>query len=216
MNIYIIHNDRGLSEKQFGSLISLVTEERRTRIEKYRFYKDAQRSLLGDMLIRYAARKCLAIHNDELVFGKNEYGKPFLISHPSVQYNISHAGDYVVCAVTDGTPIGVDVEIIKPIGLDIAERFFSRDEYAYVAGQPSEMQTWCFYWLWTRKESYIKMVGKGLSIPLNSFSVLRDTGLYFREFIKNNEVIGNICTREQKNVSCEVVNHEELFSVLGL
>jgi 4'-phosphopantetheinyl transferase len=37
--------------------------------------------------------------------------------------------------------------------------------------QPEEMKLKYFYMLWTLKESYIKMEGKGLSIPLNSFTI---------------------------------------------
>jgi 4'-phosphopantetheinyl transferase len=34
-----------------------------------------------------------------------------------------------------------------------------------------------FYDLWTLKESYIKYLGKGLSVPLNAFEIVIDKGL---------------------------------------
>lgn len=216
MNVYVIHVNRNLDQHQFNRMVSLVTQERRVRLDKYIFFEDVQRSLLGDMLVRYAARKCYDIRNDELTFGVKKYGKPFLMSHPSIQYNISHAGDYVACAIASDIPVGIDVEIIKPIELDISKRFFTQDEYAYINRQPLELQTRCFYSIWTQKESYIKMVGKGLSISLNSFSVLKGNEVNFSQFIQNEEVVGNVCTRKKENIICESVNYEKLSEVLDI
>ena len=216
MNVYVIHINRNLDQQQFKRMASLVAKERCARLDKYIFFEDAQRSLLGDMLVRYAARKCYDIRNNELTFGVREYGKPFLISHPRIQYNVSHAGDYVACAIVNDIPVGIDVEIIKPIELDISKRFFTQDEYAYINRQPLELQTRCFYLIWTQKESYIKMVGKGLSISLNSFNVLNGNEAYFSQFIQNEEVIGNVCKRKKENIICESVNYEKLLEVLDI
>lgn len=61
----------------------------------------------------------------------NEFGKPFIMGKPRVQFNLSHAENYIVCAISD-EPVGIDVEIMKPIDLEIAERFFTSDETEYI------------------------------------------------------------------------------------
>ena len=66
--------------------------------------------------------------------------------------------------------VGVDIELVKDIDTDLARRFFSFTEYQWLIGKPLSLQRDSFYSLWTLKESYIKCLGKGLSIPLNSFS----------------------------------------------
>ncbi|WFR63863.1 4'-phosphopantetheinyl transferase superfamily protein [Paenibacillus amylolyticus] len=68
----------------------------------------------------------------------------------------------------------MDVEKIAPIDMQIAERFFSPMESQFLAAEPDNRQLETFYRLWTLKESYIKAVGMGLSIPLDSFAILPD------------------------------------------
>jgi len=68
------------------------------------------------------------------------------------------------------SPLGVDIEVIKPIDMKIAERFFSRREYQNLIQQHESDQLDYFFKLWSLKESYIKAEGKGLSIPLDTFS----------------------------------------------
>ncbi|MHB8170251.1 MAG: 4'-phosphopantetheinyl transferase family protein [Thermincolia bacterium] len=51
-----------------------------------------------------------------------------MTNYKGFQFNISHSGDLVVCAV-DYQPVGIDVELIDKPHLEVAERFFTRDEY---------------------------------------------------------------------------------------
>jgi phosphopantetheinyl transferase len=87
-------------------------------------------------------------------------------------FNISHSGGHVVCAVCD-EPVGIDVEVVKPIDMNIANRFFSEDERERIFSGPEDERgrLGLFYDVWTRKESFIKMTGEGLSRPLKAFSV---------------------------------------------
>ncbi|MDR1059826.1 MAG: 4'-phosphopantetheinyl transferase superfamily protein, partial [Clostridiales bacterium] len=87
-------------------------------------------------------------------------------------FNISHSGRHVVCALCDA-PVGIDVEIVRPIDMNIANRFFSADERGRLFSEPADGhgRLELFYSIWTRKESFIKMTGEGLSRPLGSFSV---------------------------------------------
>ncbi len=72
-------------------------------------------------------------------------------------------------AAVDATPVGVDVEEINPVDLSISEHYFTKDEHTDLMSHPDK--TNYFYTLWTLKESYIKILGKGLSHPLDAFSV---------------------------------------------
>jgi 4'-phosphopantetheinyl transferase len=69
--------------------------------------------------------------------------------------------------------VGIDVEKIRPEAAtdDIAARFFSEQEVKELSMIPDEARTEGFFRCWTRKEAYIKARGKGLQIPLRSFSV---------------------------------------------
>ncbi len=167
---YILKIHTPIGKDSFDKLLEYVSEEKKERICWFSHQEGAQRTLLGDVLARYAICKRLGARNSDLVFGTNEYGKPILHEPNGIHFNISHSGNWVVCAVDD-TTVGIDVETTKPIDLRVAERFFSEDECISLINQPEEMRLKYFFMLWTLKESYIKMEGKGMSIPLNSFTV---------------------------------------------
>jgi len=76
-------------------------------------------------------------------------------------------------AVTRDREVGIDPEFIRrDLEVDqIAERFFSRRETATLRALPTPMREYAFFLCWTRKETYIKARGEGLSPPLDQFDV---------------------------------------------
>jgi 4'-phosphopantetheinyl transferase len=53
----------------------------------------------------------------------------------------------------------------------IAATFFHPLEYTSLMNAPDEVRMEVFFTLWTKKEAYLKALGTGLSVPLDSFSV---------------------------------------------
>lgn len=222
LDTYIIKINRTLENNDFIRLLSYVSEEKKKRISQFHLFEDAQRSLLGDVLARFAICKKLSVKNRDLVFGANEYGKPILNNPNRIHFNISHSGNWVVCAVDDNT-VGIDVEVIKPIDFEIAERFFSKDEYITFKNQPDEMKLMYFYMIWTLKESYIKMEGKGLSIPLNSFTIRMENddisvsvsnetqGFYFYQSFLGCNAVYAVCTIERNPNEIILLDVENLL-----
>lgn len=147
-----------------------VSPANRRRIERFRFWQDAQRTLLGELLARVLLMEHCGLANEEVLLQTDEYGKPALAGRPDVHFNISHAGEWVAVAL-DGAPVGVDVEHIVPIDFAISAQYFSPPEHEELLAQAEADRLEFFFSLWTLKESYIKAVGKGLSLPLRSFSV---------------------------------------------
>lgn len=58
--------------------------------------------------------------------------------------------------------------------MKVAERFFCPEEYLALQKGKMKKADCYFTELWTRKESYIKAVGKGMALDLASFCVLQD------------------------------------------
>lgn len=106
------------------------------------------------------------------------HGKPFFPDLPGFCFSLSHAGHYAMCAASD-TPVGCDLEAVRPFDVRVAKRFFSPEEYALTVSFPaaegaspvSDPRAAAFCGIWTRKESFIKALGKGLTLPLPSFTV---------------------------------------------
>lgn len=89
-----------------------------------------------------------------------EQGKPQIVNFPK-KFNLSHSGDYVVCAVGDGE-VGADIQKWVPYKERTAERFFAPTEWKLLQELPASQRTELFYRLWSRKEAYGKYTGQGI------------------------------------------------------
>ena len=111
----------------------------------------------------------------DLRFSYGPYGKPSLAGDGPgrVEFNASHSGDIFACAVTRDRPLGIDVERSRrlPDYARLAQRFFSAAEYRDLMTLEESLRPAAFYACWSRKEAFIKALGGGLSIPLDSFRV---------------------------------------------
>ncbi len=152
----------------------LCDEERRRAA---RFYRPElqQRFTAGRGLLRTILSKYLGAPPDTLKFTYNSYGKPALSGAAAggLEFNLSHSADIAVLGVCRGRSIGVDVETIRSQVKceELAKRFFSPREVDVLQNLPAPQRRKAFFHAWTRKESYIKAVGRGLAVPLDSFDV---------------------------------------------
>ena len=153
----------------------------RDRADRFHFSKDRAVYLFAHAVLRDVLSRYLHCLPGDLEFEVSAFGKPFLSKAAGarkLEFNLSHAGSLIVIGLSANRSIGVDVEeiqMVSEISL-IAQSYFSPEECTFVFQQASSDQEWAFFRCWTRKEAYIKAIGKGLSIPLNSFDTLIPNG----------------------------------------
>jgi 4'-phosphopantetheinyl transferase len=130
----------------------------------------AGRGILRDLLGMY-----LEIGPGKVELSYGSQGKPSLSSvhNSKICFSVSHSQGMGLFVFARGSEIGVDIEEVKPDfrGMEIASHFFSGEEIAGLAKLPPTVVNEAFFGCWTRKEAYVKARGKGLSIPLRSFTV---------------------------------------------
>lgn len=172
MKVHIVKLENDIDEELFNEFLKYVSDKKAEKILRYRHKKDQLRSLIGDVLIRNILCDELSINNENLEFATNSYGKPYLKNY-NKNFNISHSGDYVV-GVVDSDLVGIDIEEIKPMDdmFDIAKSFFTETENKWLESLHEDKKVLGFYKIWTAKESYLKLLGVGLSKKTNSFSVV--------------------------------------------
>ena len=181
VELYAVPLREKLNVDLFLRLLTCVDRKKQQRIKRFRHWQDAHRTLYADLLVRYLIMRTLGVENSDIRFSVNAYNKP-QFDHPSGHhFNVAHSGRWIVCAIND-RPVGVDVEQINDVNLDISRRFFSEDEHSAIMQKEEPYRRFLFYTLWTLKESYLKAMGKGLYQPLDSFTIRfldRDTiGLF--------------------------------------
>jgi phosphopantetheine--protein transferase-like protein len=110
----------------------------------------------------------------DLQFAEGEHGKPELVD-AALQFNLSHSGDWLACAVTAGTPVGVDLERCKPerASVKVARRFFREEEAVLLENSSGASMAERFFDFWTLKEAAVKARGGALAPGLSAhgFSV---------------------------------------------
>lgn len=165
---------------------SLIPLERKKRVATV---PNFQKALIAysDLLVRHLVSKSFNIPANQIVFEKGEYGKPYIREFPNFQFSVSHAGNLLVVFISDST-VGVDTEKISTPNLQVATRFFTRNESDYIHSDPL-LSAKRFYEIWTCKEAYIKYLGKGLSCSLSSFDVLKEIRDNFYIFELNGYMI---------------------------
>ncbi|MFC3800496.1 4'-phosphopantetheinyl transferase family protein [Cohnella sp. GCM10012308] len=171
-DIFAVRITGPLSPEIVDRLASVLPQETRMLLGRYRLQADRDRKLLAESLIRDLLRSRLGRQLSGAVFARNEYGKPYIKEAPDFHFNLSHSGNWVVCVVHD-RPAGIDVEQLLPIDMNaIASRYFADREQELLFGLPETERLRGFYALWTCKESYMKAEGLGLSLPLRDFYVV--------------------------------------------
>ncbi|MBO7674973.1 MAG: 4'-phosphopantetheinyl transferase superfamily protein [Atopobiaceae bacterium] len=140
--------------------------DRREKALRYRFAKDQRLCVGAGLLAAHMLRQAGA---RDLTLGYADFDKPYLANHPSIHFNLSHSGHVVACAVSDA-PVGVDVEVVHDHGPAVAAYCYQPQELDWLA--QADDTAHAFTRLWVRKESYIKLIGTGLSREPRSFSVI--------------------------------------------
>lgn len=115
--------------------------------------------LLKEVLKRHGTE------GSKLMYGHK--GKPFT---DGLCFSLSHSEDMVICAVGESA-IGCDIEKLSVPREKVAARYFAAAELEYLNSLSPEDKAKAFFRIWTMKESYLKMTGEGLSVPLDSFYV---------------------------------------------
>lgn len=146
-----------------------IGSSRRQKVLSYVRAEDRKRCLGAGLLLA----RILPLYGENpesVVYGVA--GKP---GAQRVHFNLSHSGDLVICAVGEKA-VGCDIEKITEEPEGVAEHFFHPSEAAYLGTFQGQARTEMFYRLWTWKESYVKMTGEGMQLPLQDFEVLPADG----------------------------------------
>jgi 4'-phosphopantetheinyl transferase len=159
-----------------AKLTPILSQDERQRAMRYYRPADRDRFIAGRGILRKIISAYLAHAPDEVQFVCNEYGKPFISddqNRGTLTFNVSHSNSMALYAVTRGRRVGVDIEHMREdfATLEVAERFFSKDEFEALKAAPSDQRTKAFFNCWSRKEAYIKAIGMGVSYPLDGFTV---------------------------------------------
>jgi 4'-phosphopantetheinyl transferase len=172
-------------------LLAHLTVEEHERMARLRHGADRARFGMTRGLLRELVGHYLAQPPVEIPLCVTPTGKPWLNQKPcrfpearaeapweptDIRFNVSHAGDWALVALSGGRNVGVDVERQRPMSdLDaLARRFFSTAEAAALDALTFPEREAAFFRIWTRKEAFVKATGQGIAAGLDRFTVSHD------------------------------------------
>lgn len=190
--LYYLTIDDNFDRENYNLLLSFVSKDKQRQVIQLSNDISKKVTLYAEALSRIIACNDLGVSNTEITILRNQYGKPYIKEFPKCHFNISHTSNIIVIVVSNNE-IGVDIEKIRNADLRIAKRFFTKYEQEYIL-ENSLVQNNRFYEVWTKKEAYMKYVGKGLHMPINSFNVFdRNISEKLKTF-KRDDYLITICS----------------------
>lgn len=143
-------------------LLESFPENIGARIKRYTGEKERQSRIAGKALLVYALKKLQvypAVSLDNYAYSLTN--QPIL-KGSDIHFSISHSSNMILCAVVqgEGGKIGIDVERLNPVKLNLMKFYFNPSSWEEIINAPDH--TAAFYRHWTMKEAAIK--ASGLSI----------------------------------------------------
>ena len=135
-----------------------ISVQRREQALKFKFELGQRLCVLAYRLLKQGLREEYGIVGNP-IFEYNEHGKPSIVGHPEIHFNLSHCKEAVVCVVSD-QPVGVDVESIREYRESLVH-YTMNDEIREIESAEDPAST--FIRLWTMKEATLKLIGTGIS-----------------------------------------------------
>jgi 4'-phosphopantetheinyl transferase len=172
------YNIQQLDLSTVAALKQYLSRSEAARADRFIHQDDVYRLTVAYGGLRILLSGYLSLSPDTFILKTHQHGKPYL-DNQEIYFNISHSNHWVMWAFAWDHPVGIDVEYEreKVEVLELAKRFFSAQEYQALKQIANGHQRTAFYQCWTRKEAFIKGVGKGLFYPLKEFSVPLDPHL---------------------------------------
>ncbi len=165
-----------LTSPDSSKLLSILSEDEQRRARQFLFERHREHFIVGRVRMRQLLAAYTSCHAEQLTFAYENLGKPFF-RQPELagrfHFNFSNSDDQALLAITREQPLGVDLERVRPMQdmLGLARRYFADRETEKLTALPSEEQPDAFFRCWTRKEAYLKAIGKGLTFPLRDVEV---------------------------------------------
>ena len=163
-----------------------ISEQRREQALKFKHEQGQRLCVLAYLLLKQALREGYGI-TENPVFEYNEHGKPSIVGHPEIYFNLSHCKEAAICVVSD-QPVGVDVEGIREYKESLVNYTMNDEEIAQI--KTAENPAAAFIRLWTMKEATTKLIGTGIS---NDMKTVLDPTKYKYTTVDRQRYIYTIC-----------------------
>jgi 4'-phosphopantetheinyl transferase len=140
------------------SALPLLSDQRREQCLKFKHEQGRKTCAAAYLLLCEGLRQEYGM-TEKPVFEYGEHGKPSIVGHPEICFNMSHCKEAAICVLSD-KPVGVDIESIRQYNESLARYTMNDEEMALI--EKAERREVEFIRLWTLKEAVLKRSGEGI------------------------------------------------------
>lgn len=174
--IDVWHSRIDLPEAEIENYVLSLSAQERERAEKFTFPDKYEEYVVTRGLLKKALAHVLRQAPSEFHFDYTSSKKPYLprkYNDQLISFNVSHSHGQALVAISVDRNIGIDIEKIRTdVEYEkLALRFFSMAEHKALMLCPPAERAAAFFATWTRKEAFVKAVGKGIAFGLSEFDV---------------------------------------------
>ena len=154
----MIYLNDDIANFDWQAALPLLSDQRRELCLKFKHEQGRKTCAAAYLLLCEGLREEYGI-SEKPVFEYGEHGKPSIVGHPEIFFNMSHCREAAICVLSN-KPVGVDIESIRPYNESLARYTMSDEEMALIEG--AERRDVEFIRLWTLKEAVLKCSGEGI------------------------------------------------------
>ena len=188
----MVYIDDDLEQFDLEEALTLLPLQRYEQVMRFRSERDRRLSVAVYRLLCRGLREEYGIEEPP-TFEYGAHGKPSLVGHPDIHFNMSHCRQAAICVLAPH-PVGVDVERFRRYDERLVS--FTMNEEECVKIRQSERPDVEFIKWWTRKEALLKCRGTGISHEMRD--VLTDVrGVQFTTVVVDRrQYVYTICRQD--------------------
>ena len=156
-----------ITDEQLDAAMATLPAWRREKALRYKHAQGRKECTYAYLLLCQALKEVYGI-TEQPSFSIGEHGKPTLVGHPDIHFNLSHCKQAVACVVSS-RPVGVDIESVGRYKEALARHVLSDSEFAEVQAAPDPQIP--FTRFWTQKEAIVKLTGRGIDDDLKNLLI---------------------------------------------
>ena len=154
----MIYLNDDIEHFDWEAALPLLSDQRREQCLKFKFEQGRKTCAAAYLLLCEGLQKEYGL-TEKPVFEYGEHGKPSIVGHPDIYFNMSHCKEAAICVLSD-KPVGVDIESIRRYSESLARYTMNDEELALI--EKAERRDVEFIRLWTLKEAVLKHSGEGI------------------------------------------------------
>ena len=155
----MVYIDDDIEQISLADIQNQLSPQRYEQAMRFRSERDRRLSVAAYLLLCCGLREEYGI-TELPVFEYDSDGKPSIIGHPEIYFNLSHCRQAAVCVISD-RPVGVDVERIRRYNSSLVRYTMNDEEVRQI--EESNHPEVEFIKLWTMKEALFKWRGTGIN-----------------------------------------------------